>query len=413
MSNKTNELDVKEAATTALVTINPDTYVSAVYEPFAKSLATAIKAAKKVTYVITTKEGMAIAKEQRAIFRDIRIEGEKKRKEAKDPIIAIGRLLDSKYKEIESVVTPYEDKFDADIKAQETRLELEKAEKIRKEEEAKAAVQNRIDAIKNKPIELLNSSADDIDNAIAELSPIVPTIEDYGDRVVEAEYTIKGTIDALKTMADGKRAQAELAAQQAAALATQQAQLTEQSRIDGIKNKVQAIKNYIIDGSECETSTSLNVLIEKLDALVISEADFAEFTNDAKDAQAKALQVLHRQHAALFNAEEAEAAKQNTQSEDAPNKLDTGDGGSAPLNPAQETIQIADNGAPLIADHFAEVGNKVQKPLTTKSEIKHFYGTEPTVNEIVTGLAEKFGVDEMVAHRWLLNCNFLEYKKAA
>lgn len=52
------------------------------------------------------------------------------------------------------------------------------------------------------------------------------------------------------------------------------------------------------------------------------------------------------------------------------------------------------------------------EPLTTAAP-QYFYGTEPSVTEIVSALAKAFTVDEMIAHRWLLNANFLEYKKAA
>jgi hypothetical protein len=203
-------------APTALITIEPQAYVTAVYEPFEKAFHDAVVAYKDVTYVITTKVGMETAKRARATFRDIRINGEKRRVERKAPIIEIGKLLDSRYKEIAALVAPYETRFDTDIQAEERRLEDDRAAKIKAEAERNSAIQIRIDEIKNAPLTALNQSAQCTQVVIDALSAIVPNKDVYGERFVEAEVAIKTSIDQLALMLSGKLAQEQLAAQQEA-----------------------------------------------------------------------------------------------------------------------------------------------------------------------------------------------------
>ena len=76
-----------------LAILDPKTYVSTAYQPFNEALENAIaKLPELVIRDISTKEGMTVAKQGRALFRDIRISLEKKRAEVKAPILEIGKL---------------------------------------------------------------------------------------------------------------------------------------------------------------------------------------------------------------------------------------------------------------------------------------------------------------------------------
>lgn len=412
MNTKLEILNTNEVAQSALVTLQPKAYAATVYAPFKARLADAIQKSENVAYDVKTPEGMTVAKEHRAIFRAIRIEGEKSRKSHKDPIIAIGKLLDSKYAEIEAAVTPHENKFDADIKAEEARREEEKAEKIRIEEEAKTAVQNRIDAFKNKPIELLNASIETIERAIADLSPIYPTKEEFGDRVIEAEYAIKVALDSMQSLLDGKRAQTQIATQQAEAAKAQQAELAEQSRVDGIKSKIQTIKNYIIDAADADLSSEIDLLIARLNNIEINADVFNELESDAQAAKDKAINALGRQRDSMADAEAALLAKQK----------------AAETIP---TVFIADN-KKLEAERVAKAKQEeAYKPDMTLDEVMsialprneaapEITGTElsiaanfktriqamPSVNDIVTCVSNHFMVSPMVAQEWLIDSDF-------
>lgn len=307
-----NELQTKtkkSVASKALVTLDPEQYATAVFEPFKARIEAAIGKFAGVTYDIKSKEGMDIAKEGRATFRDIRIESDKERTLRKEPLITAGKLLQSKYVEIAEAVQPHEEKYDVAIKAEEDRIQAEKDAKIKAEAEAKAAIQNKIDAIKNKPIDLINSTIADIESEIEALSPLVATKEEYGERYVEVEYLLKLTVDTLNNMLSGKKAQEELAQQQAQAAEQAVNLAKEQSRIASIKAKIQSIKNLIIDGSEKDTSAEIKPIIQKLKEVVISEIEYQEFYKEAFDAYAKTSSVLHRQMDMLINSESASNAK--------------------------------------------------------------------------------------------------------
>src|SRR5438128_1765541 len=108
------------ATGTALLTLNPEQYVAAVFAPFRERLDAAKTAAAAVTVIdVSTSEGMKVAIRHRATFRELRVEAEKARQDRKKPILDIGRLLDSRAKELEAEITPLEDRFDAKIKAEE------------------------------------------------------------------------------------------------------------------------------------------------------------------------------------------------------------------------------------------------------------------------------------------------------
>jgi hypothetical protein len=391
-------VEAASVANQALVTLDPEAYAAAVYEPFKARLDTAIANAAGVTYNIQTKEGMALAKEHRATLRAIRIDADKERAARKAPITAIGKLLESKYTEIETAVAPHEDKFHTDIKAEEQRLEDEKAAKLKAEEDAKAAIQNKIDAIKNKPLEVMNKSVADIEEAIAELSPLVPTPAEFGDRFIEAEYALKATLDTLASIVSGKKAQEQLEAQNRALQAEQaakeaEAQLAakEQARVDGIKAKIQAIKNNIIAASECETSMQIDFLMSFVDRLAIAEQEYQEFTAEAAEIKTKTFNALKRQHDSLLMQEQEDQAEANA-------KLEAS---AAVQEPANNVINEAD---------FHKVF-EVKEQATRTEQVKSINVPRPAMNEIVSLVSRSYGVDYETGYNWLVE-HFTDRQKA-
>lgn len=198
----------------SIITIEPKAYVEAVYESFQDTLTKAVTTYGKATYNISTKSGMETAKEARAAFREIRIGGNKEREARKAPLIEIGKLLDSRYKEIAAQVAPYEERFDADIKAEEKKIEDEKAAKIKAEAERANAIQVLIDDIRNAPLAAIPLSVIETNEIISELTGIVPNYDVYGERFVEAELLLTTTIASLTEMLKGKEAQEIILKQQ-------------------------------------------------------------------------------------------------------------------------------------------------------------------------------------------------------
>ena len=200
-----------------LAILDPKTYVSTAYQPFNEALENAIaKLPELVIRDISTKEGMTVAKQGRALFRDIRISLEKKRAEVKAPILEIGKLLDSRAKEIFAKIEPLEDKFSSEIKAEEERVEAIKAEKIRLENERQAALQVRIDIIRNEPSRAALFTSEQIDKLHFDLMSRTDC-DSFEERKDEAIYVLNQTLSQLEQLSAGKKAQEQLAAQQEAA----------------------------------------------------------------------------------------------------------------------------------------------------------------------------------------------------
>lgn len=289
-----------QVSTTDLVTLDPKTYVAAVYEPFETRLAQAIaEDAALPAFDITTKEGLEIATKMRRLFREIRTGGENHRKAKKQPITEIGRLIDSSYEDIKTRVLPYEEKYDAPIKAEEQRQIDIKNAAIKAEEERKAALNIKMEVIRGAAQRALTMTSTQLIELISELTAIEPTKENYDELYVEAETTLSLTIPSLNTLLEGKRLQEE-----------QQVRLDEEAkereRTAAIQGRIQAIKNILMDAADCETVAQLQALINKTEGLQIE--GFEEFTAEAEQVKAKTLSAMRRQLPAL-QAEEAPAVE--------------------------------------------------------------------------------------------------------
>ena len=93
-----------------------------------------------VAFAVSTTKGMAEAIAARAACRAPRVKVEKVRKDAKAPILALGRSIDSRAAEITARLVAIEDPIDDQIKAEESRKAAEREEKARIERERLAAI---------------------------------------------------------------------------------------------------------------------------------------------------------------------------------------------------------------------------------------------------------------------------------
>jgi chromosome segregation ATPase len=229
---KKNELTIVEQPQ-ELITIEPTKYVELVFEPFAKRLADAKTLADAATFDVTTTAGMAVAVKHRATFREIRVESEKARKIRKAPILEIGKLLDSRQKEIESEIEPFESRFDDAIKAEEARKEVEKAAKAAAEKARVDGIRAKIEQIKDCIVFAMGKSAAEIQGAIDELSAHEITLEEFAELSGEAEMSKVATLaklhEALIAQQAHEAEQARIAAEREA-LERQRAELAEQER---------------------------------------------------------------------------------------------------------------------------------------------------------------------------------------
>ena len=103
---------------------------------------------EKVIFPVDTADGLKDAKEARLAIRQPRYEVERIRKEAKAPILAIGRQLDAKAKEITEALMALEEPIDTAIKHEEGRKERERLAKIAAEQKRVEDIQERIAEIR-------------------------------------------------------------------------------------------------------------------------------------------------------------------------------------------------------------------------------------------------------------------------
>lgn len=161
---------------------------------------------KSLVVDVTTPTGMRAAIAARAAWREPRIATEKARKEAKAPILKLGREIDLLAADLEAQLRDGESNYDAQIKKEEQRKELEKAAKEQAEREAREALHKRFESIRALPLRAVNATCDEIDAVIVEAEEIDAT--DFpADMQASANFEKKLAITALRAAKDARWAQ--------------------------------------------------------------------------------------------------------------------------------------------------------------------------------------------------------------
>lgn len=363
-----------------LITLDPAAYTAAVYKPFQDRLALLKVEAPAVVYDVTTTAGMELAKKWRATCKAVRIDADKERETRKAPILKIGKLLESAYKEIETAVEPLEGRFDASIKAQEAIKEQERQAKI-------AAEQKRLSDIQDRITELRSAAGGRVVNApsalileyIADLEKI-PVDDTFAEFRQQAEDAKSGALAALKD-AHAQRVEQE----------------AEQARIKAERAELARLRE---EQAARDAADRARLAQEEADAKVRRDAEEAQAraqraADDAKAAEARKAEQdrldalsaeLGRQRERLAEAQahqdralaaiEAQAAK---------------DREPAPL-PAPEPQP-----APALSQE-PPAPAPYQRPASAPDR--------PTADEIVTILAEYYGRDRSEVIGWLMDLAF-------
>lgn len=242
-----NQLTVAEAQPPQqLITIEPAKYVELVFEPFAKRLADAKTLAEAAQFDVTTTAGMAVAVKHRATFRDIRVASEKARKERKAPILEIGKLLDSRQKEIEAEIEPFESRFDDAIKAEEARKEAEKSAKLAVERERVNGIRAKIDEIRRASVNHALKTSSDFQAEADHISESVIAESEFGEFTEEAMAARAQTVSHLRELqkaAAEREAEAARLAEERARLDKERAEAAERERIAAVARAEQEARD--------------------------------------------------------------------------------------------------------------------------------------------------------------------------
>ncbi|MGH8750888.1 MAG: hypothetical protein ACREUV_04205 [Burkholderiales bacterium] len=170
------------------------------YRPTAAALAELKTRLANVAYDVSTGKGMEIAKKDRAEVRGLRVALEAKRVEIKAPALEHCRMIDAEAKALTAELLALETPIDQQIKSEETRKAVEKAAKEQAEREAAAAIQTRINFIREFAIITAGVKADSIHAAMQTLADTEITLEEFGDRAGEAAQAKAQTLAKLAEM---------------------------------------------------------------------------------------------------------------------------------------------------------------------------------------------------------------------
>lgn len=293
---------------TQLITLDPQTYVTGVYAPFRTRLAEAKAAVANIETVdVSTKEAMAVAIKHRATFRTLRTEAEKARVQRKAPILEIGRLLDSRYREIESEILQDEERFHDAIVAEQTRKEREREER----EKAEAA---RIAAIQDALARLNNAAAAYVGKPSAEIAAGLEKIR---------AHDVAGWAAEFLPVAQEAHAKAVAALEQllAGALAQEKAKAEEEARIKAEREELARLRAEQIErdrqeqarvveenrkraAAEAEARAKIEAAERESRARIEAEERAARLAREEEDRKARAVAEEQRK---TREAEEAKA----------------------------------------------------------------------------------------------------------
>lgn len=186
-----------------------------------------------IVYDVTTATGMTDARAARAEIRAPRYEVERIRKQAKAPILALGRKLDAEAGRIEAEILKIEGPIDAQIKAEEERIEAERQAKVAAEARRLERIQSAIDHIRGQPARAVGKSAVEIFTLLTKLEDAPVTETEFQESTQAAHDAKAAAVAALKQSLQQQRdheAERERVARESEELRKRQA---EQERIEG------------------------------------------------------------------------------------------------------------------------------------------------------------------------------------
>ncbi|MDB5777560.1 MAG: hypothetical protein JWP38_3693 [Herbaspirillum sp.] len=307
-----NEVMEKPAdiVSTALVTMDPEKYVAAVFVGFRRQLDAYKVRAASAAYDVTTTAGMKVAVDLRAEGRSIRVASEKARKERKAPILEIGKLLDSKQKELEAEISPLESKFDDDIKAEENRKEADRLAKLAVERARREAIEARIDVLVRTPLIVVGQSSVVIDRVIQSFMTEVldGSYEDLLPKAQAAHAAALAVLQESLTNAINSEKEALRIIAEREAIAAQQAetarqQAVKQKELDDQRAEQEAAALAARQQMERERSEHADLIAEQERKAAaqrrIEDAAAAELRHQADEELAAQRAELQRQQDAI------------------------------------------------------------------------------------------------------------------
>jgi len=205
------------------------------FDKIAAGLAALEKAhPKDIACAVSTPAGMNQAIAGRAAWRTPRIAVEKARKNAKAPVLKLGRDIDAFARTLETKLLEGEANYDDQIKAAEAAAEAARQAKIDAERRRIAGLNLRIDEIKASAIRAVGKPAAEIVSRIQMLTgtDVGASFQELQPAAEQARDATLATLRELHAAAVAQEAEAARIAAERAELERRQAEQAEASRIE-------------------------------------------------------------------------------------------------------------------------------------------------------------------------------------
>lgn len=153
-----------------------------------------------IVHDCTTTKGMDAARKDRRECVTLRTALEVVREREKKPVLDRGRTLDAEAKRINAEIDALEKPIDEQIK----RVERDKADAKAKADKAEAdrvaLIRKRIDWVRNRPVDMLGKTADELTDAIGVLAGLDINPETYGEFSDEARTVRESAVATLRDL---------------------------------------------------------------------------------------------------------------------------------------------------------------------------------------------------------------------
>jgi colicin import membrane protein len=193
------------------------------------------------TFAVATKDGMKLAKAARAELRTLRVALEAKRVEIKAPVLKQANLIDTEAKRITRELEALEDPIDAQIKAEEKRIEEARIAAERAEAERVGAINKRLLALETLPASLVGRPLTEIAAGMTKLGEekVAEWAQEFTPRALEILGEAYGKVQAMHAAAVTAAAEAQRQAEERAKLEAERAELARQQAEAAAKAKAE------------------------------------------------------------------------------------------------------------------------------------------------------------------------------
>lgn len=358
-------------------------------------------------YDCTTVKGREAAIEGRAELRTLRTSLEKKRKQLKAPLLAMGEMIDDKAERITAEIKALEDPINAQIKADDDRREQEREAKAKAERDRIEGIHKKIRWLDGQAIVAQGKDSGAIQTILDMVSAAKIAEDIYAEFTDSAQKAKADAIERLNTMLEGARAQEAEAARVREERAELARQRKEQERIDGIKERIGELRGglQVVARYNC-TSEQIGQYIADLEAVAVTSDVYGEFYDEAVSAHFDTLQALRQAHATAKQREDeqAELQRQRDAIADQQRRLDEQraelERQQAAAAPQPEPEAEAEAVAFFVTEVSDEPFAHPVDPDRVVERVGHD-GFRPSDTDLVELVETTYGVDRDTATEWL------------